>query len=51
MFVILKLLLSYEIMHVQGKKITLIFIWKEKWLIINICIRFMNLKILLMTWN
>jgi len=26
MFVILKLLLSYEIMHLQGKKIILIFI-------------------------
>jgi len=35
MFVTLKLLLSYEIMHLKENKIILIFIWK-KWSIINL---------------
>jgi len=50
-FVILKLLLSYEIMHLQGKKFILIFILKKMTIRNLLFIRLMNLKILFITWN
>jgi len=49
MFAILKILLSCETLHLQGKKLSW-HLYEKKWLIINIIfIKFMNSKLLFMT--